>query len=354
MLGRVTLASALMLALSAPALAADAPGVTATEIKIGGVFPFSGPASSIGLVGKGVLAYVQFINDRGGINGRKINYIAMDDAYSPPKAVEHVRKLVESDEVAFIFSQLGTPGNTASAKYLAVKGVPTIAIISGSNKFTNVADFPLTTTGLVSFDTEGKIYAKYLSKALPNAKYAILYQNDDLGKDYVNAFKSFLKSDFDKKVVTAAYEITDPTVDSQVVTLKSSGAEALLVAGTPKFAAQAIRKVAEIGWKPTLIVNFPSSSVSATLKPVGLDKATGVIVGTFNKDPTDAKWDNDEGMNGYRAFFAKYLPGADIGESNYLTGYSQGVVLEKLLKQCGNDLSRENILKQAKSLRDAE
>jgi ABC-type branched-subunit amino acid transport system substrate-binding protein len=266
MLGRLTLASALMLALSAPAFAADAPGVTATEIKIGGVFPFSGPASSIGLVGKGVLAYVQSINDRGGINGRKINYIAMDDAYSPPKAVEHVRKLVESDEVAFIFSQLGTPGNTASAKYLALKGVPTIAIVSGSNKFTNVADFPLTTTGLVSFDTEGKIYAKYLSRALPNAKYAILYQNDDLGKDYVNAFKAFLKSDFDKKVVTAAYEITDPTVDSQVVTLKSSGAEALLVAGTPKFSAQAIRKVAEIGWKPTLIVNFPSSSVSATLK----------------------------------------------------------------------------------------
>src|SRR5436305_12121792 len=210
------------------ALAADEPGVTSTEIRIGGVFPFSGPASSIGLVGKGVLAYVQSINDRGGINGRKITYIAMDDAYSPPKAVEHVRKLVESDEVSFIFSQLGTPGNTASAKYLALRGVPTIAIVSGSNKFTNVADYPLTTTGLVSFDTEGKIYAKYLSRALPNAKYAILYQNDDLGKDYVNAFKALLKSDFDKKVVAAAYEINDPTVDSQVVNLKSSGAEALL------------------------------------------------------------------------------------------------------------------------------
>src|SRR5258706_2871256 len=237
MLGKLKLASALIVALPAPAFAADAPGVTATEIKIGGVFPFSGPASSIGLVGKGVLAYVQSINDRGGINGRRINYIAMDDAYSPPKAVEHVRKLVQSDEVAFIFSQLGTPGNTASAKYLALKGVSTIAIDTGSNKFTNVADYPLTTTGLVSFDTEGKIYAKDLSRALPNAKYANLYQNDDLGKDYVNAFKAFLKSDFDKKVVTAAYEITDPTVDSQVVTLKSSGAEALLVAGNPKFSS---------------------------------------------------------------------------------------------------------------------
>jgi len=350
--GKFKLACTLVLALSTPSLAADAPGVTATEIKIGGVFPFSGPASSIGLVGKGVLAYVQSINERGGIDGRKINYIAMDDAYSPPKAVEHIRKLVESDEVAFIFSQLGTPGNTASAKYLVLKGVPTISIISGSNKFTSVADFPLTTTGLVSFDTEGKIYAKYLSKALPNAKYAILYQNDDLGKDYVNAFKAFLKSDFDKRVVTAAYEISDPTIDSQVVSLKSSGAEALLVAGTPKFSAQAIRKVAEIGWKPTLIVNFPSASVSATLKPAGFDNAMGVIVGTFIKDPTDSKWNDDAGMKAYRAFFAKYLAGSDIGDTNYLTGYQQGMILEQILKQCGNDLSRENIVKQAKSLKD--
>ena len=352
MFGKFKLACTLVLALSTPSFAADAPGVTATEIKIGGVFPFSGPASSIGLVGKGVLAYVQSINERGGINGRKINYIAMDDAYSPPKAVEHVRKLVESDEVAFIFSQLGTPGNTASAKYLVLKGVPTISIISGSNKFTSVADFPMTTTGLVSFDTEGKIYAKYLSKALPNAKYAILYQNDDLGKDYVNAFKAFLKSDFDKRVVTAAYEISDPTIDSQVVSLKSSGAEALLVAGTPKFSAQAIRKVTEIGWKPTLIVNFPSSSVSATLKPAGFDNAMGVIVGTFIKDPTDSKWNDDAGMKAYRAFFAKYLAGSDIGDTNYLTGYQQGMILEQILKQCGNDLSRENIVKQAKSLKD--
>ena len=352
MFGKFKLACTLVLALSTSSFAADAPGVTATEIKIGGVFPFSGPASSIGLVGKGVLAYVQSINERGGINGRKINYIAMDDAYSPPKAVEHVRKLVESDEVAFIFSQLGTPGNTASAKYLVLKGVPTISIISGSNKFTSVAEFPLTTTGLVSFDTEGKIYAKYLSKALPNAKYAILYQNDDLGKDYVNAFKAFLKSDFDKRVVTAAYEISDPTIDSQVVSLKSSGAEALLVAGTPKFSAQAIRKVAEIGWKPTLIVNFPSSSVSAALKPAGFDNAMGVIVGTFIKDPTDSKWNDDAGMKAYRAFFAKYLAGSDIGDTNYLTGYQQGMILEQILKQCGNDLSRQNIVKQAKSLKD--
>ena len=353
MFGTTRLASvALALALSAPAFAADAPGVTPTEIKIGGVFPFSGPASSIGLVGKGVLAYVQLINDRGGINNRKINYIAMDDAYSPPKAVEHIRKLVDSDEVAFIFSQLGTPGNTASAKYLAAKGIPTIAIVSGSSKFTNVREYPRTTTGLVSYDVEGQIYAKYLSRAVPSGKYAILYQNDDLGKDYVNAFRTFLKSDFDKRVVTAAYEVTEPTVDSQVVNLKSSGAEAFFIAGTPKFAAQAIRKAAEIGWKPVVIIDFPSSSIAGTLKPAGLDKAVGVIVGTTNKDPTDPRWDNDDGIKAYRAFFEKYLPGADISNTSYLTGYQQGILLEQILKQCGDDLSRDNILRQSKSLKD--
>jgi branched-chain amino acid transport system substrate-binding protein len=332
--------------------AGDAPGITASEIKIGGVFPFSGPASSIGLVGRGTLAYVQSINDNGGIAGRKINYIALDDAYSPPKAVEHVRRLVESDEVAFMFGQLGTPGNSAVAKYLAVKSVPTLAIVTGSSKFTNVKDYPLTTTGLVSYDTEGKIYAKYLSRTLPTAKYAILYQNDDLGKDYVNAFRTFLGADFDKRVVTAAYDVTEPTVDSQVVTLKSSGAEALFVAGTPKFAAQAIRKAAEIGWKATILINFPSSSVAGTLKPAGLENSIGVMVGTSNKDPNDPKWQGDPGVKAYRAFFEKYLPGADITNTSYLTGYQQGMVLEQILKQCGNDFSRANILKQAKSLRE--
>lgn len=351
MLKRLKLASALVLALSAPAFAGDMPGVTATEIKVGGVFPFSGPASSIGLVGKGVLAYVQSINDRGGINGRKINYIAYDDAYSPPKAVEHVRKLVESDEVAFMFSQLGTPGNSATAKYLTGRKVPALGIVSGSNKFTNVKDFPITTTSLVSFDTEGKIYAKYLNKTLPGKKYAILYQNDDLGKDYVNAFKELMKGEFDKRVVTAAYEIVDPTVDSQIVNLKSSGAEALLVAGTPKFAAQAIRKASEIGWKPIVMLNYPSSSVGATLKPAGLDKSIGVIVGTVTKDPTDSKWDNDQGMKDYRAFVDKYMPGVDISDTNYIFGYTQGLILEQIIKQCGNDLSRENIIKQAKNLK---
>ncbi|HZR88330.1 MAG TPA: ABC transporter substrate-binding protein [Bradyrhizobium sp.] len=352
MLRALMAACALSAALVAPALAGDPPGVTATEIRIGGIFPLSGPASSIGLVGRALLAYVQSINDRGGINGRKINYIAYDDAYSPPKAVEHARKLVESDEIAFMFSELGTPGNSATAKYLLSKKVPTIGIVTGSSRFTNVEAYPLTTTSLVSYDTEGKIYAKYLSRTLPYAKYAILYQNDDLGKDYVNAFKAVLKSDFERKVATAAYEISDPTVDSQVVNLKSTGADALLVAGTPKFAAQAIRKAHELGWKPMILLNYPSSSVGATLKPAGLDVATGVMVGSITMDPADAQWDQTEGMRSYRAFVDKYLPGIDLSENNYLFGYTQGMLLERLLKRCGEDLSRDNIVKQARSLRN--
>jgi branched-chain amino acid transport system substrate-binding protein len=351
MFRRIRLAMALLLLISTPALAGEA-GVTATEIRIGGVFPFSGPASSIGQVGRGVLAYVQSINDRGGINGRKINYLALDDAYSPPKAFEQTRRLVESDEVAFMFSQLGTAGNSAVAKYLNGKGVPTISIVTGASKFTNAKDYPLTTTGLVSYDTEGKIYAKYLTRALPAAKYAILFQNDDLGRDYVNAFRAVLGTDFDKRVVTASYEVTEPTVDSQVVVLKSSGAAALFVAGTPKFAAQAIRRSAEIGWKPALLINFPSSSIAGTLKPAGLENSIGVIVGSPNKDPNDAKWSEDEGIKAYRAFFEKYLAGADITNTSYLTGYQQGMVLEQILKQCGDDLSRANIIRQAKSLKD--
>jgi len=315
------------------------------------VFPFSGPASSIGLVGRGLLAYVTSVNERGGINGRKINYVALDDAYSPPKAFEHARRLIESDDVAFMFG-LGTAGNSAVAKYFAAKGVPTIAIFSGASKFTNVKDYPLTTTGLVSYDTEGKIYAKYLTRALPKAKYAILYQNDDLGRDYVGSFKAVLGADFDRRVVTASYEVTEPTVDSQVVLLKSSGAEALFVAGTPKFAAQAIRRAAETGWKPTLIINYPSSSIGGTLKPAGLENSIGVIVGTMNKDPNDPRWTDEAGTKAFHAFFEKYLAGSDITNTSYLSGYQQGMLLEQILKQCGDDLSRANIIKQAKSLKD--
>lgn len=350
MLKKVTFALGVVSLLSSAVHAADAPGVTAKEIKIGGVFPFSGPASAIGNVGKGLLAYVQAINEKGGVNGRTISYIALDDAYSPPKSVEHVRKLVESEEVAFIFSQLGTPGVSATAKYLTTRGVPNVAIVTGSSKFTNIQEFPLTTTGLVSYETEGKIYAKYFKQNLPNAKYAILYQNDDLGKDFVRAFKAFFADEFDKKVVTASYDVTDPTVDSQVLNLKSAGAEGLMIAGTPKFAAQAIRKISQVGWKPVTILNYPSSSVAATIRPAGEENAKGVLAGTITKDPTDSAWVDDAGMKEYKVFFQKYLSGQDIAEINYLYGYQQGKLLEQLLLKCGNDLSRENIAKQAKSI----
>ncbi|MBI3701445.1 MAG: ABC transporter substrate-binding protein [Afipia sp.] len=346
------LASAILLgSLSAPAFAVDMPGVTATEVKVGAIFPFSGPASALGAVGKSLVGYVNFINDRGGVNGRKINLIALDDAYNPSKAVEHARRLVESDEVAFMFSTLGTASNLAIAKYLAAKKVPQAFIVTGATRFTNYNDYPYITTGLPSYDTESRAYARYIAKEMPNAKIAILYQNDDLGKDFIDGFKAELKEAFDSKVVTANYEVSQPTVDSQIVSLTSSGARVLLFAGTPKFAAQAIRKVHEIGWDGLFITNLISSSISAVLVPAGVDAAKGVMTATYRKDPDDPKWANDAGVKQYRAFMEKYMPGADIADSNYFTGMHQGVVLETILKQCGDDLSRENILKQTRNIK---
>jgi branched-chain amino acid transport system substrate-binding protein len=346
----VTLAASL--AMTAAAIAADAPGVTATEIKVGATFPFSGPASSLGNSGKGLIAYVNSLNDRGGVNGRKINLITYDDAFSPPKAVEHTRKLVESDEVAFMFGQLGTPTNSATNKYLTSKKVPTTFITTGATKFTDTKEYPLTTTALPSYDTEGKIYAKYFRAQLPNAKVGILYQNDDFGKDFVNAMKAVYKDESAAKLVTLAYEVADPTVDSQVVNLRASAPDAFLFAGTPKFAAQALRKMDELGWKPVTIVNFVSASIGNTFAPVGLDKVKGVVTAGFQKDPTDPKWKDDQGIKDYIVFFNKYLPGADLADQNYQYGFQQGMVLEQLLKQCGKDLSRENILKQSKNLKE--
>ena len=352
MLRRTALLAAALLVfkLSTPAMA-EMPGVTATEIKVGTVFPFSGPASALGAVGKALIAYVNFINDKGGVNGRKINLIALDDGYSPPKAVEHTRKLVESDEVAFMFSPLGTASNLAIAKYLAAKKIPQAFIVTGATRFTDFNEYPMMTTGLPSYDTESRAYARYLAKEMPDAKIAILYQNDDLGKDFVAGFKSELKEAFDTKVVTSSYEVSQPTIDSQIVSLKSSGAKVLLFAGTPKFAAQAIRKTHESGWKPLFITNLVSSSIAAVLAPAGLDISTGVMTATYRKDPDDPKWANDDGVKMYRSFMEKYMPGVDLADSNYFTGIHQGVVLEAVLKQCGNDLSRENILKQTRNIK---
>jgi branched-chain amino acid transport system substrate-binding protein len=350
MLRRLAAATAAMMVLAVVARA-ETPGITESEIKVGATFPFSGPASPLSNTGKGLIAYVNAVNERGGVNGRKINLVTYDDAYSPPKSVEQTRKLIESDEVAFLFSPLGTPGLSATVKYVNTKKVPHLFVVSGATKFTNFTEFPMTTTGLVSYNTEGRIYAKYISRERPNARIAILYQNDDLGKDFVIAFKEYFKDDFDKKVVTSPYEVTEPTIDSRIVALKSSGAEALFVAGTPKFAAQAIKKVKEIGWSPLFLINYVSSSVSATIVPAGPDNAVGVVAATATKDASDARWADDAGIKWYRAHFEKYLPGADIGDNNYLYGTQQGLILEQVLKQCGNDLSRENIVKQARNLK---
>lgn len=353
MLRRVGIAAVASILWASAALSENAPGVTDKEIKLGGTFPFSGPVSSVGSTGKGLLAYVSYLNDKGGVGGRKVNYIALDDAYSPPKAVEQIRRLVESDEVAFLFSQLGTPSTAATAKYLAARKVPSIAILTGANAFTQFRNYPFITTALPSFDTEGRIYAKYLKKLLPpNAKIAILYQNDDFGKGYVAAFKSVFGDDFTRRTVLSSYELSEPTIDSYIINFKSAQAEALFIAGTGKFAAQAIRRSNEIGWKPVTIINFASGSTAGTIVPAGVDNAVGVVTGTFSKEPTDPKWSNDPDIVQYRAIFSKYLPGADISDTGYLIGYRQGLLLEQLLRQCGNDLSRENILKQARNFKD--
>ncbi len=332
--------------------AADATGVTATEITVGSTFPFSGPASALGNVGKGFMAYVNSINDKGGVNGRKIRLIALDDAYSPSKAVEQTRKLVESDEVAMLFSSLGTASLSATVKYLNIKKVPQLFILSGGTKFTNYTEYPYTTTGMPSYDAEGKVYAKYIMQKLPGARIAILYQNDDMGKDYVSAFRSYMRDDYDRLVVARPYEATDPTVDSQVVNLKSTGAEALFIGGTPKFTAQALRRVGEIGWKPLTIINLSSSSIAGTLVPAGLENSKGIISGGFLKDPIDARWADDQATQEYRAFLSKYLPAGDVAELTYELGAAQGEILEQVLKQCGSDLSRENIIRQARNLKD--
>lgn len=326
-------------------------GVTSSEIRIGTVFPFSGPASSLGNVGKGLLAYVRMLNDRGGIAGRTINLIAYDDGYLPSKAVEQVRRLVEDDEVAAIFGQMGTVGNSATVKYLNSQKVPHLFISSGAAKFTNFKDYPYTTTSLLSYAVEGKIYAKYVASALPNAKLAVLYQNDDLGKDFLGAFRASLAGGSADRLVALSYEVSEPTIDSQVVSLKASGANALIIAGTPKFTAQAIRKAYEIGWKPMIMLNFVSSSIAATMVPAGVDKAIGAISGALLKDMVDEAFKNDTGLLDYREFFANYLPKADILDGNYMYGVTQGMILEQLLKQCGTDLSRENLLLQAHSIK---
>jgi ABC-type branched-subunit amino acid transport system substrate-binding protein len=330
-------------------------GATDTEIKIGQTNPFSGPASAYATIGKTQAAYIKMINDQGGVNGRKINLVQYDDAYSPPKAVEQVRKLVESDEVLLTFQLLGTPSNAAVQKYLNSKKVPQLFAATGASKFTDPKNFPWTMGFNPNYFVEGRIYGQYILKEYPNAKIGILYQNDDLGKDYQNGIKAGLGDKAAKMIVAeASYEVSDPTIDSQILKIKDAGADLFFSATTPKQAAQAIKKIAELGWKPVHILDINATSVGAVMKPAGLEASKGVISVNYGKDPLDPSWKDDAGMKKYFEFMAKYYPDGDKDSSFNSYGYMTTELLIHVLKACGDNLTRENVLKQATSLKNVK
>jgi branched-chain amino acid transport system substrate-binding protein len=327
-------------------------GATDTEIKIGNIMPYSGPASAYGTIGKAEAAYFNKINAEGGINGRKINFITYDDGYSPPKAVEQVRKLVESDEVLLVFNPLGTPSNTAIQKYLNSKKVPQLFVATGATKWNDPKDFPWTMGWQPSYQSEARIYAKYLMKERPDAKIAIMYQNDDFGKDYLKGLKEGLGAKASMITAEESYETSEPTIDSHIVKLKSTGADVFISVTTPKFAAQAIKKLAEIEWKPMHIISNVSSSVGGVMKPAGYENAQDILSATYAKDGADAQWDNDPGMKKFFAFLEKYYPEGNKIDSFVLYGYGVAQTLVKVLEMCGDDLTRANVMKQAASLKD--
>jgi ABC-type branched-subunit amino acid transport system substrate-binding protein len=331
------------------------PGASDTEIKIGQTVPFSGPASAYATIGKAQAAYFNMINEQGGVNGRKINLIQYDDAYTPPKAVEQVRKLVESDEVLLTFQIIGTPSNAAVQKYLNGKKVPQLFAATGASKFTDPKNFPWTLGFNPNYFVEGRIYGQYILKQYPNAKVGVLYQNDDLGRDYLNGIKSGLGDKAATMIVAeASYEMTDPTIDSQIIKLKSAGADLFFSASTPKFAAQAIKKNAELGWKPVHILDINATSVGAVMQPAGLEASKGVISVNYGKDPLDPTWKDDAGMKKYFDFMAKYFPEGDKNSSFNTYGYGTAQLMVHVLKQCGDDLTRENVLRQATNLKNVQ
>ena len=328
-------------------------GATDTEIKIGNIMPYSGPASAYGVIGKTEQAYFNKINAEGGINGRKINFISYDDGYSPPKTVEQARKLVESDEVLSIFNPLGTPPNSAIQKYMNAKKVPQLFVATGATKWNDPKDFPWTMGWQPNYQSESRIYAKYLLKEKPDAKIAILYQNDDYGKDYVKGLKDGLGAKAASMIVAEeSYETTEPTIDNHIVKLKSSDANVFFNVTTPKFAAQAIKKIAEIGWKPLHLLNNVSSSIGAVMKPAGYENGQGIISAAYLKDVSDPQWDNDPGMKEFLAFLAKDFPEGNKLDGSVVVGYGVAQTLVQVLKQCGDDLTRANVMKQAASLKD--
>src|ERR1700744_2258698 len=353
---RSTAAAVVMLGamVATPALAQKKydTGATDTEIKIGQTIPLSGPASAYGGIGRVQAAYIRMINEGGGIGGRKVNRTQYDDAYSPPKTVEQVRKLVESDEVLTTFQIIGTPPNSAVQKYLNDKKVPQLLASTGATRFTDPKNFPWTIAFNPNYQAEGHIYAKYILANHPNAKIAILYQNDDLGKDYVKGLKDALGAKASMIVSEASYELSDPTLDSQMVKLKSSGADLFYNITTPKFGAQAIKKAAEMAWKPVQILDINASPVSQTLVPAGLENAKDIISVNYGKDPLDPQWADDAGMKRYKAFMAKYAPNEDANSGIATYGYSTAQLLVHILKQCGDDLTRANIMKQATNIKN--
>jgi ABC-type branched-subunit amino acid transport system substrate-binding protein len=349
-------ALALFAAASGGTLAADKKydtGASDTEIKIGNIMPYSGPASAYGIVGRTEAAYFKKINDAGGINGRKINFISYDDGYSPPKTVEQARKLVESDEVLFIFNPLGTPPNSAIHKYMNSKKVPQLFVATGATKWNDPQNFPWTMGWQPNYQSESRIYAKYLLKEKPDAKIAVLYQNDDYGKDYLKGLKDGLGAKAATMIVAEeSYETTEPTIDSHIVKLKASGADVFVDITTPKFAAQAIKKTAEVGWKALHILNNVGASVGSVIKPAGFDNAQGIISAAYVKDASDPQWNDDPGMKQFLEFMAKDFPDGDKLDFNAVVGYGVAQTLVQVLKQCGDDLTRENIMKQAANLKE--
>jgi len=327
-------------------------GATDTEIKIGNIMPYSGPASAYGVIGKTEEAYFKKINAEGGINGRKINFISYDDGYSPPKAVEQARKLVESDEALLVFNPLGTANNTAIQKYMNSKKVPQLFVATGATKFNDPKDFPWTMGWQPSYQSEAHIYAKYLMKEKPDAKIAVFYQNDDFGKDYLKGLKDALGAKASMITAEESYETSEPTIDNHIVKLKATGADVFISITTPKFAAQAIKKLAEIDWKPMHIVSNVSSSVGGVMKPAGFENAQGILSAAYAKDGADPQWDNDPGMKKFFAFLEKYYPEGNKLDASVVYGYGAAQTMVKVIEMCGDNLTRENVMKQAASLKD--
>jgi branched-chain amino acid transport system substrate-binding protein len=341
-----------LLAFAIPALAQKHydPGATDTEIKVGHIGPYSGPASAYGMIGRTITAYFNKVNAEGGINGRKVNFISYDDGYSPPKTVEQARRLVESDEVLLIFQSLGTAHNSAIERYMNSKGVPQLFVATGATKFGDPKNFPWTMGWQPNYQSEGRIYAKYLMEHQPDGKIGVLYQNDDYGKDYLKGLKDGLQGKI-AVVSEQPYETTDPTINSQIISLKTSGADILFNVATPKFAAQAIRKVAELDWHPLHLLNNVSNSVGSVLQPAGLENAKGILSTHYIKDPTDPTWKDDQNFKDWQAFMEKYFPDGDRTSSFTIYGYAVAHTMVHVLTQCGDDLTRANVMKQAASLK---